>query len=386
MWAVLDFLKVPSNSISILAVLGAFGAPAVDKWLKSDEQRNAQISTLVTTTTELINVNDETLVQPTPEMLADPSIGAKLEVSRAKREILLNRATALARAIGDDAYPSVLFALSSQLCRDGRYEDGQAFMLRVLERESDSSLDRRPSNGDLAQAHVVSARCLGLLGIGGTLSPAQLADITNQMTLALKNYDKDGGIQAASEKANVYGEWAYLDQLLGRPEEANDHRKQAAVLFAIVDKKLPASSFTPRTPQAMPTPIKESIVNDVDLPTVQKSFTYKVAFAGRPDVLRVIVESTMNAPDWRQGGIVFRYEGGNFVQESETIDTTRVGGGFVWHFKTAIPAMVDNKPSRMATEWVIEELSAEHFEGVQQIAGFPPLRFTAGRLLPDTSK
>jgi hypothetical protein len=209
--------------------LGAFGAPAVDKWLRSDESLNAQVSTLVTTTQDLVKVNDETLVPPNIAMQADPSVSARLQVSMAQREILLNRGTALAKAIGDNAYPSILFALSSQLCRDGRFQDAQAFMQSILDREN-AHFSRRPSNGELAEAHVVSARCLVLYGMGGaSLTQAQHNEIQSHMQRALALYDQDGPVQADNEKVNVYGEWAEMDRRLGLPKDAESHRRPPCI-------------------------------------------------------------------------------------------------------------------------------------------------------------
>src|SRR6516162_9158931 len=57
--AVVDFLKTPANIMAILAIIATVIVPAVDKYLKRDEELRVKTAELLDTTDKVINIRND---------------------------------------------------------------------------------------------------------------------------------------------------------------------------------------------------------------------------------------------------------------------------------------------------------------------------------------
>jgi hypothetical protein len=369
--ATVDFFRVPANVLSVLAIVAVIIVPAIEKWLKSEDDLNARTASLVDATHQLIQLGD-----PTEDPVT--ASASKMQVVFAEREIQLNRATALANSIGDRTYPSVLFALAPLLCRDGRNVDADRFLQGIVKRSHAWNADRRPSRDELAQAYVGMARCMVMSAVAGKpLSKEQLLDLDDHMTQALGLYADDSGLKSQGEQANIHGEWAEMDRQLGNADAATKQQQSADALVVAVRIKFPQFP-TPRRPEDKPQPLREA-----DLPRASAGLTYKVTFPGDPDLVeRVLFAADKDGPDFTNTPYLFRYYKGNFVVESSALTFSQSPGSvIVLRWTTEVPTTVDEKKKpRVAMEWIIEKSGLDHIEGIQQSVGTPPQRFVGERV------
>ena len=365
------FFSVPANVLSVLAILAVVIVPAIEKWLKAEDDLSARTASLVDATNELIQLGD-------PAQDPATASASQAQVVFAQREIQLNRATALAKSIGDRTYPSVLFALAPLLCRDGRNADADYFLKRVVQRSKAWNSDRRPSRDELAQAHVGMARCLVIGAVAGRpLSKQQQRDVDEHMTQALHLYAGDAGLKAQGEQANINGEWAEMDRQLGDEHGAATHQHSADALVAAVRQRFPQFP-TFRRAEDKRDPLREG-----DLPKAPAGLVYAVTFPGRAELLeRVFMQAGKTGPDFTGNATMFRYEKGSFVGESAVAESVIPSPAVtVLRWDTELPATVDEKRKpHVAMEWIIEKSSPDLLEGVQQAVGSPPMRFVAVRL------
>jgi hypothetical protein len=377
--ATLSFFRVPANILSVLAILAVVIVPAIDKWLKADEALNAKIASLVEATHQLIQLNDASNLPMSSTL--DPASAAKMQLALADREIQLNRATSLARSLGDQAYPAVLFALSVELCRDGRYPDAKRFLQGILDRDHKWVQEKRPNRDELAQAHVILAQCIVVSGVNGTaLSQDQRAEFQVHMKRAFDIYAGDTGIHAQGEQANIQYAWAEMDRRLNMTSEVDGHQSTADTLAAAVRTKFPGfpvpSSSTPNDPPP--------ILRDGDLPMSASGDTFKIKPVGRSDEIDLLLLPSGDKIVQRFfDAAMFRYEKGRFVGEYsvDTVTGFTTNQQFIVRWKKVLPESVDTKKLRPAMEWVIDDKTQIATGGVQQWNGLPPIRFSAERVV-----
>lgn len=271
------WLKQPSNLLSLAAIVAVIVVPWIEKIVKSDEELRAKINSLLEATNKVIATNQQRMSPSGSDILGNA-------VLTAQRENELVKASAIAKSIEHNVYPTVLFALSNELCASGRFEEAHGYLREVLKRGTGIHfLATRPSNREVAQAHVVSARCYADESqVGGKVSDQGKKSVNDEMTAAVAALEHGDSDRALGELAIVYVEWADLDQRIGEPVREQSHRQKASEIakkMHFVDPTL-AMILGPRVsadPPPAPT-IKES-----NLPRSSEGDTYVVSFPDDPD-------------------------------------------------------------------------------------------------------
>jgi hypothetical protein len=380
------WFKQPSNVLSLAAILAVIIVPWLDKVVKSDETLRAKVDALLTATNNLISINQQQRSSP----LTDPIDGALLA---ARRENELTRASAIARSIEYNVSPGVLFALSSELCasgNEGSFDEAQHYLRHILGRGTGIHfLSARPSNMELAEAHVVSGRCYAEeFRLSGKVNSPYSKQANYEMAAALAILSHDDSDLGRGRRAVINIEWAEVDERMGNTKLGQAHRQQAREITKqmrfVEDPLLALNGLT--TPLATPPPPPPPpMLKDDNLPRSASGDTYRVTFPDSPtDVAALLLENPKPDGTYYVIGTLYLYRRGLFTEEDDVDSKTRGNSSSditALAFTKTIP-----KPSltggalKVVSSWTVENVDKDSLTGVESRLGQAPRRFLAHRL------
>ena len=218
------WMVVPSNLLSLLAIVAVIVVPAIDKFLKADIELRAKTDSLLDITTKLVKLNygfdSRDLKAGTDEALD------KSGLLMAEKHINLGRALDIAEDIKHDVEPSILFALASECLSFGEIDRARDLLGEVLRRQRPWSR-HKPSPEEVMRAHVLLAQLVVEEARNISRSTSANAAYKKQMTLALTPYATGQNNFAKTQRAYLLGVWADLDDKMGDSKSAGQHRQEA---------------------------------------------------------------------------------------------------------------------------------------------------------------
>ncbi len=375
----LGWFRRPSNVLSVAAILAAVIVPWIEKMVKADEERSAKTDTLLAVTNRLVEMNRQ---YTQSDVLGNGILAAT-------RYNELARANAIAKSIVHDAYPPVLFALSTELCISGQFDEAHGYLEEVLHRGSGVHfLSERPSRDELAEAHVVGARCYVGQAQASTEARAQYKKLAQaEMALAVADSGDDSD-RALGQRAIRYAEWAQMDEAIEDPASGRAHRQKAQEIAKKMHVKNPqvAAFVDPAAPPKV-LPLPELKADNI--PRSADADTYIVSFLDAPYETGALMVTPI-APRAQTGGTLFFFRSGLFTEAYEVNTLMSKADritGMDFHRTLPTPAM-SKDVDKIDVTWSIDTVGTGKITGVQCKVGETPKRFIASLAVPhepDTS-
>jgi hypothetical protein len=370
----LQWLKIPSNLLSVLAIIAVVIVPVIEKTLKADEELRAKIDTLVETTNKIVAINER---RPG---LSGPGGRESYGLLTAQRENEIARATAIAESIKHDAYPAVLFALSNELMASGKFTEAHNFLEEVIRRGKHYFPFHNsggPSTKELSEAHFLNARCFTLESTGRGKDTANArTHAESEMNKALDIYKTDDTVFGKGQLAVTYVEWAEIEEMVGEVEHARGHRQKAHEIVSAmpqpIDPVLEALVGVQKPPPEVPK------ISSDNLPHPAFQENYIVNFPSDPGTTAVF---SLMPPDktgqYSDGGTMYVYRSNVFA---ESYDMTQSRDKKLQIYQISwekdLPRTGEGK-HRVDLVWSIETFTKQEISGVQSQIGQPPKRFVA---------
>lgn len=364
LWKWLRIRENLSISLSVLAIVAVLIVPAIDKWLKADEELGIRINTLVDATNDIIALHQQSSIAPGRLDRADNAmLGARMHNQ-------LNRATSIADSIKHRVYPPVLFALSNALIESGRYDDALRYLDEVLARTN--PLKRliwradAPSADELAEAHVLKAYCYA----EQSNSRGSKYRATEEMRHAIEQYGPADSDSRKGQLAVFYKDWADVDSKFDDKQSETNHRAQAYTIVRSMHRPNAQIQSMIASPD-----VSTSVVDPQDMPLDPSGRTYKLAFPSSPALMAIAVLVPSEEPDQISNGSLRVFENNAFVGEYEINQTVKTNGTLTEVRWMRVLSGTGGGRRPFDLIWTITSYKANHVEGSQLQLRLPPHRF-----------
>ena len=376
---VLRWFKVPSNLLSVVAIIAVVAVPYVEKLVKSEETLQSRIDILLNATNSVVGMNKE-------RESAFNTVNYSVLVARRQNE--LARANAVAHSIKKDVYPAVLLALSNALCETGNMSDAEQYLDELKSRGHGLRLFADEiSPEELSEVYVSDAYCHAYQALQNpSQGPAEhaVADASMQKGIDALQVGTNSQ-QRQGQTVVVFAEWSQMDIMLGDSQRATERHQKAAALLetmsrpdptlrGILQESLPSISAGPVAP-----PIFD--LASTAYPTAPNQNSYLIKY---PDALHEIAILVISPFDKRNldPASLYRYRDG-LLQEADDVefDTTNGSGALVrLAFHRVIPT--ESPKHHVEIVWNLSQVSIDSFAGVETVVGHGTRKFTATLLPP----
>ena len=378
LWAFLLWIKIPSNLISVLAILAVVIVPWIEKEVKSDEELRNEVDLLITSTNKVIGFNEQRVPGAGSEMFSQ-----QLATSQRRNE--LDRATALATKLRKKAYPSILMALANELCSSGEYDLAESYVDEVLNRGTwIHFLSQRPSKVELSSAHVVKSKCLvQQYQSGGSINPKEATAVNDEMAQAVALLQPARNDQQTGQLAITYAEWSLADDQMGDKSLSQSHRQLAQKAAQTMKLADPYLNTILGPPVPIQTVIPETLKPET-LPRRPGFQTFLITYPDNPDSAGALLFQPPRTPgDYNSAdATLFLYNHGLFTQGADWITFTPSVDDknqlSEIRFQVSVPTFGRSGTSpRVQFVWDIQSMGKDELSGVQSEINQAPKRFVA---------